>query len=345
MIVRMLRDEERSRHNQVVGHPLQSWEWGEFRKATGTKVVRIGMFNQNKLQKSLQVTFHSLPKPLNNRMVGYLPKGPMPDEEQLHALKEIGRNFNALFIKIEPNVGQKYGQPSAHQPIKKFLEENGAVPGRPLFTKYTFQLDLTESEEKLFEKLETKTRYNVRLAIKKGVEIYENTSKEGMEQYIQILTETTKRQGFYAHTPEYYRKMWQELGGSGMIRIFNAVYEEKVIVSWVMFVFNGVLYYPYGASRSIHRNVMASNLMMWEMIKFGKKEGCRRFDMWGSLGPEPSESDPWFGFHKFKSGYGGDLIEFIGSYDLVLDPPIYKLFRIAEDLRWKLLRFRTRLPF
>lgn len=345
MIVRLLRNEEKTRHNQVVNHPLQSWEWGEFRKTTGTQVVRIGTFEQNKLQDSLQITFHNLPKPFNNRTVGYLPRGPMPDEEQLHALKEIGKKFNALFIKMEPNIGQKYGAPSAHLPIKEFLETNGATPGRPLFSKYTFQLDLNKSEEKLFEQLDSKTRYNVRLAVKKGVEVYENTSAEGMEQYIKILEETTKRQKFYAHTPEYYRKMWQELGSSGMLRIFNAVYDNTILVSWIMFVFNGVLYYPYGSSRSQHRNVMASNLMMWEMIKFGKTAGCRMFDMWGALGPDPSKSDPWYGFHKFKSGYGGDLVEFIGSYDLVIDPAIYKIFRIAENLRWKFLRIRARLPF
>lgn len=345
MIVRKLREEEKQRYNQVVDHPLQSWEWGEFRKKTGTKVERIGFFDQGKLTKALQVTFHNLPSPLNNRTVGYFPKGYMPDEEQLHAVKEIGKLHNALFVKLEPNVGQNINSPSAHDPIKRFLHENEAVPGRPLFTKYTFQLDLTKSEEKLFNAIDSKTRYNIRLATKKGVEIFENTTQEGMEQYIEILSETTKRQGFYAHTPEYFRTMWQELGDSGMLRIFNAVYKGKILVSWIMFVFNGVLYYPYGASRSIHRNVMASNLMMWEMIMFGKREGCHKFDMWGSLGSDPKKTDPWYGFHKFKAGYGGDLVEFVGSFDLLIDPPIYNFYRIAENLRWKWLRLKARLPF
>ena len=67
------------------------------------------------------------------------------------------------------------------------------------------------------------------------------------------------------------------------------------------------------------------------------------FDMWGSLGPEPNQKDPWFGFHRFKKGYGGQLVEFLGTYDLVLDPPVYKVFRAADDLRWKLLRLKTKL--
>ncbi len=343
MIVRVIRENERQRYNTVVGHPLQSWEWGEFRKETGTAIERIGFFHDNQLTKAFQVTFHPIPH--LNKNVGYLPKAFMPDDEQLHALKEIGKQHNALFIKMEPNVAQKVGVPSAHKDISKFLLDNGAVPGRPMFTRYTFQLDLSKSEEELFKQLDSKTRYNVRLAVKKGAEVFENTSKEGMEQYIEILEETTKRQGFYAHTPDYFRKMWDKLGDSGMIRIFHAVYEDTIIVSWIMFIFNNTLYYPYGASRSIHRNIMASNLMMWEMIKLGKRENCKMLDMWGSLGPEPKKSDPWYGFHKFKKGYGGDLVEFIGTYDLVLNPSLYKLFRIAENLRWKWLRLRTRLPF
>lgn len=347
MIVRALRDEEKEKYNQVVGHPLQSWEWGEFRKQTGTNIERVGFFHEGKLSKAFQVTFHPLPviSKYLNKTVGYLPKGFMPDEEQIHSIIELGKRNNALFVKLEPNIAKKVEAMSGFENVTKFLLDQGAVPGRPLFTKFTYQLDLTQTEEKLFKNLESKTRYNVRLAVRSGVEIFENTSKEGMDQYIEILEETMDRQGFYAHTPDYFRKMWESLGNSGMIRIFNAVYQDTVIVSWVMFVFNGKLYYPYGASRNIHRNVMASNLMMWEMIKFGKREGLEILDMWGSLGPEPNKSDPWYGFHKFKKGYGGDLMEFLGTYDLVIEPNLYKVFRIVEKLRWKWLRLRTHIPF
>ncbi|MBD3279320.1 MAG: peptidoglycan bridge formation glycyltransferase FemA/FemB family protein [Candidatus Pacebacteria bacterium] len=341
MLIRPIRSEEKDLYNQVVNHPLQSWQWGEFRQKTGLKVARVGFFKQGQLYKGLTVTFH--PLPLINKNVGYCPKGFMPDEEQLAVLKQLAEQHQALFIKLEPNIGNKVGEPSAHEQVGRFLLANDATPGRPLFTKYTFQVDLTQSEDKLFANLASKTRYNVRLARKKGVQIFENTSKQGMNQYLEILQETIKRQGFYAHTPEYFQTMWQELGDSGMLRIFHAVYQNNILASWVMFLFNNVLYYPYGASRNMHREVMASNLMMWEMIRFGKEQNCTKLDMWGSLGPKPNENHPWYGFHRFKRGYGGDLIEFLGTYDLVANWPMYKLFRIAENLRWKLLRLKTKL--
>jgi len=341
MLLRQITDADRPAYNQAVDHPLQSWEWGEFRQQTGLKIERVGFFDKGKLQKGLEVTFH--PIPVFGKTAGYVPKSFMPDEEQLAALRQLGQANNALFIKLEPNVAQTVTATSAHHTVGEFLLQQGCQPGRPLFTKYTFQLDLTKSEETLFNNLNSKTRYNVNLAHKKGVVIKENSTAEGMEEYIKILEETTSRQGFYAHTPEYFRTMWKTLSDSGMLRIFQAVYNDQVLASWIMFIFNGVLYYPYGASRSANRDVMASNLLMWEMITFGKREGCHLFDMWGSLGPEPNPKDPWFGFHRFKKGYGGELMEFLGTYDLVLNEPLYKLFRLVENVRWKLLRFKARL--
>lgn len=341
MIIRALREEERAHFNSVVTHPLQSWEWGEFRKQTGIKVERIGFFEGSKLVKAFQITFH--PLPYIGKTLGYIPKSFMPDEEQLSILKQLGEKHNALFIKLEPDVCEAVGSPSGHADIARFLAAHNALPGKPLFTKYTFKLDLRQSLEEIFDHLSNKTRYNVKLAEKKGVEIFENTSEQGMEQYIQILEETTKRQGFYAHSPDYFRTLWKQLGPSGMLKIFNAVYNDTVVVSWIMFVHNKVLYYPYGSSRSVYREVMASNLMMWRMIEYGKNSGCTSFDMWGALGPEPDEKDPWFGFHRFKKGYGATLMEFVGTYDLILNDPLYKVFTFVDTLRWQWLKLRAKL--
>lgn len=335
MLVRAIRTEEKDLYNSVVRHPLQSWAWGEFRAQTGQEVERIGIFQNGRLAQGFQVTFHKLP--LLGGTVGYLPKGPMPTEDQLAVLKELGKRHQAVFIKLEPEI------PTEPEAVK-FLLAKDLRPGRPLFTKYTFQLDITPDEETLFANLESKTRYNVNLAYKKGVQIYENTSEAGLEQHLKILQETTNRQGFYAHGPEYFRTMWKHLKDTGMMKILEAHYEDKVLVSWIMFIFNGVLYYPYGASSSEHRNVMASNLMMWEAIKYGKANGCKLFDMWGSLGPEPDKNHAWYGFHRFKKGYGGTLIEFIGTFDFPLDYPKYQIFTILDTWRWRFLRLRAKLP-
>jgi lipid II:glycine glycyltransferase (peptidoglycan interpeptide bridge formation enzyme) len=341
MLIRPIQPEERQAYNAAVNHPLQSWEWGEFRRLTGTIVERVGLFDGKKLLRGLQVFFHKLP--ITSYTAGYFPKGYMPDEEQLSILQQLAKKNRALFVKLEPNVAAPVGEATGHVKVAEFLEKHDAVAGRPLFTKYTFQLDLRKSEDALFAQLASKTRYNVNLAFKKGVQIIEDSSEHGMETYIDILQETTERQKFYAHTPAYFRTMWQALGQSGMMRIFHAMYENTVIVSWIMFVFNDVLYYPYGASRAVHRDVMASNLMMWEMMKYGREQHCHTFDMWGALGPDANEKDPWFGFHRFKKGYGGVLTEFLGTFDFVTQHQLYPIFRLAEQTRWRVLRLRKQI--
>lgn len=341
MLLRPVRPEEHTAYNKAVDHPLQTWEWGEFRKKTGVGVERVGLFDKGKLKQGIQVTFHPIPG--IGGTAGYYPKGYMPDEEQLAALTQLGKKHQALFVKMEPNIASPVDSPSGHNTIVSFLQEHNSKPGRPLFTKYSFHLDLTTPEDELFANLHSKTRYNVRLAHKKGVVIYEDTSQEGMDIYLDILAETTKRQGFYAHGPEYFQAMWQTLGASGMMKIFHAVYENTVVTSWIMFQHNGVLYYPYGASRAVHRNVMASNLMMWEMIKYGQSQNLKVFDMWGSLGPDADKKHPWYGFHKFKQGYNGQLVEFVGTFDLVINPMMYKVFRVGDTVRWKALRLKAKL--
>ena len=341
MLIRPIREDEKEKFNLAVSHPLQTWQWGEFRKKTGVKVERIGFFENGELKKALQVTFHKLPKV--DYTVGYYPRGFQPNEDQISALKQLGQKHKALFVKMEPNTVVKVENKANFKQLAKFLVEQGCEPGRPLFTKHTFQLDLTPSEDELFSNLKSKTRYNVRLASKKGVQVVEDSSSQGLQVYLDILQETIDRQGFYAHDTNYFLKMWEQLHDGDMMKIFHAVYDNQTLASWIIFKLHDTLYYPYGASRNLHRDVMASNLLMWEVILYGKREGCKTFDMWGALGPKAGKNHPWYGFHRFKRGYGGDLMRFIGTYDLVLEPIFYSIFRILDNIRWKFLRLKTKL--
>lgn len=311
-------------------HPLQSLEWGKFREKTGIKVVRIN---------NLQLTIHSLPH--TKYTIGYFPKGPDIDKKMLDTLLEIGKKENCIFIQLEPNV-KKIDN-------KKYKLKNLFPSSRPLFTKYTFILDLTKPEDELLKNMNSKTRYNTKLAEKKGVKIIEDNSDKAFEEYLRLTKETTQRQNFYAHSEKYHRLMWETLRQAQgkpinfdklSAHLLKATYNNETLVTWIVFILGDTLYYPYGASSTKHREVMASNLMMWETIKFGKKIGLKNFDMWGALGPNPDSNDPWYGFHRFKEGYGPDLVEFIGSYDLIINPFMYHIYKTADKIRWALLRIK-----
>jgi lipid II:glycine glycyltransferase (peptidoglycan interpeptide bridge formation enzyme) len=308
-------------------HPLQSIEWGKFREKTGVKVVRIN---------DLQLTIHPIPH--TKYTIGYLPRGPLPTKEIIHKLKQIGKSENCILIQLEPNIIDTEGS-------KAEIKNLGLISAaHPLLTKCTFILDLTKSEEELLKNMHPKTRYNIRVAEKKGVKITEDNSNKSFEAYLKLTKETTRRQKFYAHSENYHRLMWESLktqNPEGLTaRLFTAIYNNEILVAWIVFVLGDTLYYPYGASSSNYREVMASNLMMWEVIKFGKKLGLKQFDMWGAMGPNPDTKDPWYGFHRFKEGYGGKLTEFIGSFDLVINRKMYIAYQIVDKLRWAILGFK-----
>lgn len=318
----------------LVDHPLQTWIWGEFRKAMGIDVERLGVFNGDTLIEAWQLTFHQIP--YTPFTIGYFPKGPLPTEQMIMALKKLGKQKRALYIQLEPNVIDT-------DTSTKLDPTLGLHPShRPMFTKHTFTIDCTKSEEELLKSFHQKTRYNINLAKKRGVTIAEDNSDTAFDAYERLSDETTARQGFYAHNHTYHRTLWKMLHTVGVARIFTATYENTILAAWMLFVWNKHVYYPYGASSREHREVMAPTLLLWEIVRWAKKEGYSTFDLWGALGPNPDPQDPWYGFHKFKQGYNPTLISFIGSYDLVVHPLGYSLFRVVDSIRWAVLKLKHR---
>lgn len=321
MDLKPIPDNQKVQYNRLVTHVIQSWEWGEFRKSLGTPVLRYGLYNDGKLVTAFQLTFH--PIPLTNQCVGYLPKGPFPNKNLADALAKVGRENNCAFIKVEPDV-------IANQDDSR--DERFINSPKPLFTKHNFILDLTNSEEELLKSMHPKTRYNIKVAQKYGVKVEERMDDEALEVYLKLYFETTKRQGYHGHNPDYHRKVWQTLKKAGMARLLIASYNNLPLSGWMLLNFKDTLYYPYGGSSTQHKEVMANNLVAWEAIRLGKKLGLKQFDMWGALGPNANPKDPWFGFHRFKQGYGGKLVEYIGTYDLVFNWPLYWTFTVVDKL-------------
>lgn len=305
-------------------HPLQTNLWAKFRENTGVKVVK---------DHGYIITIHPIPH--TEYKIGYFPKGPDITQKMLNELKIIGQREKCIFIQIEPNVEK--GK------IYKF--NNLYSSAHPLFTKYTFIIDLTKTEEELLKNMTQKTRYNVRLAEKKGVKVIEDNSEKAFKEYLRLTSETTQRQRFYAHSQKYHEIMWETFKNAQdkefKPHLLIAIYNDKTLASWLLFETSDTLYYPYGASSEEYREVMASNLIMWEAIKLGKKLGLKKFDLWGAANTlNPTPDNIYYGFHKFKEGFGPNHIEFVGSYDFVINKNLYYLYKVANKIRWFILKFK-----
>lgn len=326
--IRSVNPSEKMQWNSIATHPLQSWEWGEFRERMGIDVVRLGVYKNNTLTDIIQLTFHKIP--YTPFTIGYFPKGSIPTPEMIDSLQKIGKEKKAIYIQLEPNCTELQYPLSS---IKHLRQSH-----HPMFTKHTFIIDCTKSEEELLKDMHSKTRYNIKVAIKKGVTTREDNSDDAFDSYEKLSDETTSRQGFFAHNHIYHKTVWSMLHKAGIAKMFISTYKNKTLAAWMLFVWNKRVYYPYGASSREHRDVMAPTLLLWEIVKWAKKEGFTSFDLWGALGPDPDPNDPWYGFHKFKQGFNPSLITYVGSYDLVIQPILYKLFIVADTIRWFVLK-------
>jgi len=319
---REVSPQEKDDWDRLVNHPLQSWGWGNFREQR-QKVTRLGKYDHGQLVKVFLIMWTRVAR--TPWYFGYIPMGSVPDSGDLDALRRVGKTKRAIGIRIEP-VTQRDRLEEKEKDILNRLPK-----GRHLFKPKTFWIHLTGSEEDILGRMHSKARYNIRLAHKKGVRIEADTQGGCLEEYLNLMFEgTAKRQKFYAHSRSYHAAMWNTLSKTGTALFLKAMYQEKPLAIWMLFVWKKGLYYAYGAFGEEHKEVMAPTLLMWESIKLGKKRGCEFFDLWGA--------EEGKGFSRFKEQFGPTLVETAGTYDLAIHEWHYKAFRLAEEVRWKLLR-------
>ena len=291
---------------------MQAWAWGEFREKMGNRVSRVTGDSQYQIIWS---KLYWLPV-----WFGYVPMGPCPTQGDLDLLRQEAVKNSAIGIRMEPNV--RRGELSNFQfsIFNQFLK-----PGRKLFKPKTFWVDLTKSEEEMLALMHPKARYNIRLAMKHGVTVKEDAV--GLSDYVRLMFgKTTKRQKIYAHTEKYHR----QLAKQDFVRLFSAEYHGKPIAAWMVFVWKDSAYYAYGAFDDQYRQVMAPVLGLWEIIKWAKTHGYKQLDLWGA--------EEGRGFSRFKEQFGPREVEMVGTWDLPVNLWGYRLFRMAEEVRWKILR-------
>ncbi|OQY68037.1 hypothetical protein B6D29_01385 [Microgenomates bacterium UTCPR1] len=300
-------------------HPLQSPEWEKARNEMGVETIKINGF---------LLSLHKIP--YTKFKIGYLPRSAKPDGQTIKKILNYGKTNNLIFVKIEPY---------AVSSTQKLEQDKPTIvkSKHPLFPQWTQILELDPNEDNLLRSFHPKTRYNIRLAEKKGVIVQEESNTDGFKKFIKLYFETTRRQKYLGHNMEYHQTVWKNLKGK-IAHILIAYYQGEPLAAYQLWFKDNVLYYVYGGTSDKNRNLMASNLLMWEAIKLGKKLGAKKFDMWGSLPPGYKNNHPWAGFTRFKQGYGTKFIKFIDSYDLVINPFWYGIYGTIYKARELLLK-------
>ncbi len=301
-------------------HVLQTAAWARLKAAFGWKplpvITPVGAALV--LLRPLPLGFH----------VAYIPKGPVPPWEPalFPLLDRVLRPYRPLFLLVEPDVWEE----EAPRPPRGLRPAGFAIqPPR------TIVVDLTPSEADILARMKQKTRYNIRLAARKGVQV---RAWEDLGGFYAMLQETAQRDGFAVHPKAYYEKAYRLFAPQGMARLFVAEHEDEPLAALMVFRRGERAWYFYGASRSHKRNLMPTYLLQWEAMRWAKAQGCRTYDLWGvpDFDPETLEREflqrrgGLWGVYRFKRGFGGQVRRAAGPWARVYIPGalwFYRLYR------------------
>ncbi|OGO63647.1 MAG: hypothetical protein A2Z45_05400 [Chloroflexi bacterium RBG_19FT_COMBO_55_16] len=343
-------------------HVLQTWEWGQIKARLGWEPIpKVWQDAQGQTSAAALVLVRALPVPglADRSQVFYVPRGPLLQDwadpglrrqviEDLHLL---ARQRKAIFIKIDPDVRLGSGVPGTPdareddvgQAVCADLHAYGwRFSEEQVQFRNTVVIDLRLSPEDLLARMKQKTRYNVRLAERRGVTIRQGTEADLVSLY-RMYAETSLRDKFVIREEAYYRALWEIFIQAGMAEPLIAEVEGQPVAGLVIFRFAGKAWYMIGMSREAAREKMPSHLLQWEAMLRAKAAGCKLYDLWGAP-DEFLESDPLWGVYRFKEGFGGKVVRGIGAWDLPVRPFYYRLYtqvlpRLLDWMRW---RGRTR---
>jgi lipid II:glycine glycyltransferase (peptidoglycan interpeptide bridge formation enzyme) len=302
---------------QLDVHLLQTGEWGELKSAFGWRPLRIVSGDVG-----VQVLFRKLPLGFT---IGYVPKAfsfqRLAISEGLwHEIDAVCKQNRAIFLKLEPDLWNNQKPDTRHLTLR--TSSHNIQPPR------TIIVDIKGSEDEILARMKQKTRYNIRLAEKKGVTV---RAWDDLEAFHRMMLVTGGRDGFGVHSLEYYRRAYELLHPKQMGEILLAEYEGKPLAALFVARNGRRAYYLYGASTDEERNRMPTYLLQWEAMKWAKAWGCEEYDLWGV--PDEDEAtleanfekrhDGLWGVYRFKRGFGGELKRAAQAMDRVYHPLLY----------------------
>ena len=304
-------------------HIVQSKEWAEVKESYGTPVIKVG---------EIYYTKHKIPR--TNLCFAYCPRVD-PKLVDIKKLKSSLRENDCVGLTFD--VPNELANSPQGKKARDTFEKHCLKSSRSEFAGANFLMDISKPEIEIFEGMHKKHRYNARYAERNGVKIKLAKSEEDFEEFFKMFKDTASRQGYFIRPKRYYQLIWQILHSKDICHILTAEYQGKPLASWMVFLYEKVIYYPYGGSSEEHKNLYASNALGWEVIRFGKEKGCEIFDMWGAAEDPKDKNDEYYGFTRFKEKFGAEHVKYVQSYDLVVKKIPYLVFRKANNLRWKLL--------
>lgn len=313
---------------------LQSFNWGEFHKASGNKVHRIGFFENKKIvgmvlcivEKAKRATYLTIP---GGPLINWESKNQINLFRKI--IEEIAKKDGCSFIRVRPQILE-------NEKNSKLFESLGFKKAvMHLHAELTHQLDLTKPEEQLLADMRKNTRYEIRQAIKQNIKITVSRNEKDIDDFYALQKETAKRQSFVEFEKDYIQKQFEIFVKDDQVLLYTAYLGKKKLAQALIYFYGEEADYFVGASSLDGRKYPGAYLIQWEVIKEAKKRGIKRYNLWG-VAPEGETNHRFWGVSVFKRGFGGEDVEYLHARDLVINPISYKLNQAIELARKKLRR-------
>jgi lipid II:glycine glycyltransferase (peptidoglycan interpeptide bridge formation enzyme) len=303
-------------------HLLQTSAWGELKDAYGWATFRVAS-----KRSGAQMLIRSIGPGLR---FAYIPKGPVGDDWNYlwPDLDHLCRKQRVIFLKVEPDLWETRTQhPVSLLPPEFLLSPHTIQPVRTLL------ISLNDEEDQILNRMKQKTRYNINLALKKGVIIRPLTD---LHLFHSMMELTGQRDQFGVHSLDYYRKAYSLFHSKGFCELLLAEFDGTPLAALMVFIHGKRAYYLYGASSDAHRDRMPNYLLQWEAMRWAKARGCEEYDLWGVPDADietleanfTSRKDGLWSVYRFKRGFGGQLVRALGAWDRVYHPMLYKIYRL-----------------
>ncbi len=325
-------------------HLFQSGEWAKVKENWEHKIIVVR--KDGRITGSMSILLKKMP--IVNSYMMYAPRGfvcNLQDKETLEKLtieaKKIAKEYKAFIFRLDPDIPNKDENfKSLMKSLGYKLKNNIKTINDVVQPKYVYRLNIKgKTEEEVFKSFKEKTRYNIRLSLKKNVKIREG-NREDIPIFYDILKETSKRDHFFIRDIKYFEKIY-DIMYPKFAKILIAEYDDKPIAVAMPIYYGNKVWYLYGGSSNEHRNLMPTYLLQWEMIKWALEKGCDIYDFGGISGYKDKNSN-MYGVYRFKSGFNGEIVEFIDELYIVFNPFINTIWNIIYSLRTKILNIKNK---
>lgn len=316
---------------------LQSWDFYEFHKSRGNKIVRRIVVEAGPSgEQTIVAAYAGVVEDAKRGRHLAIAGGPIVDWQKLDLVKSIFNDIRTETIKYKCVFARVRPQLERSPEAFALFKEMGLVPA-PTFlsVEYAAILDLHKSEEEIIKGMHRRIRYAVNNARNKGFTIEKTQDPKAIHQFYQIQLQTAKRQNFVSFSESYLTKQFAAFAKNDEAILYTAKYQGEVLAQNFMIFYGNEASYHYAVSTELGTKLSGSPILHVEAMRDARKRHIYRYNLWGIVG-EDEKNHRFYGVSFFKRGFGGDELKYLPAHDLVVSPLKYQKTKLIESLRKKL---------